>query len=122
MSRKVYEAELLKPRTGGASAASGALAIGTLTALGPPAFEAIEKVVTSAVLARRDVEMLRAQTESELAKMELDAKEATDIRQKEADVVRQKVESYTQLAQDAMREGTPEQFDAVLKALQEVGS
>lgn len=122
MNRKVYEGEVLNGRSARAGSGAGDLAGQALIVLAPEVMKALENVVTTVVAAQRDVEMMDVKTRAELAKMGLDAEAAADIRQKQADAVRQKVDSYTQLAQHAMREGTPEQFEAVLKELREVGS
>lgn len=122
MTRKVYEGEILNGRSARAESGADAMMGPALVALAPTVMNTLESVVTTVVTAQREVEMLEAQSRAELAKIGLDAEAAADIRQKEADVVRQKVDNYTQLAQHAMREGTPEQFEAVLKELREVGS
>lgn len=121
MNRKVYEAELLNSRKGGAAGASNDLTSMALTTLGPPALEALEKVVTSAVIAHRDVAMLRAQSEAELAKLSLEAQEAADIRAKAADLTTKKIESFTELAKTALENDAPEAFHTLLDKISEAG-
>lgn len=121
MNRKVYEGEILNSRKGGAAGASNDLTSMALTTLGPPALEALEKVVTSAVSAHRDVAMLRTQTHAELAKLSLQAQEAADIRAKKAELEHKKVESFTELAKTALEKGSQEAFHTLLHEIRETG-